>query len=108
MQVTNEHMRIGAVPFTSDEQASWAMSLTGVATAKSRERASSRSNAILITISMTLSESRQLPCRLVLLPAYLWPVALSMTLSLATSRPFIEIPMARPPVLLVLACEPPR
>jgi hypothetical protein len=33
-------------------------------------------------------------------PACLWPVALSMKLSLATSRPFIEIPMARPPVLL--------
>jgi hypothetical protein len=52
MQVTNEHMRIRAVPFTSDEQASWAMSLTGVATAKSREMASSRSNAILITLSI--------------------------------------------------------
>jgi hypothetical protein len=50
MQVTNEHMRIRAVPFTCDEQASSAMSLTGVATAKSREKASSRSNAILITI----------------------------------------------------------
>lgn len=49
-QVTSECIRIGAVPFTCDEQASSAMSLTGVATAKSREKASSRSNAILITI----------------------------------------------------------
>lgn len=71
-QVTSECIRIGEVPFTSDEQASWAMSLTGVATAKSREiRASSRSNAILITLSEKQAASS--PTRPILLPVL--PVA---------------------------------